>query len=209
VNAAVPKLINRESESVPFMVSRAPAKFGAPRQRNLGKGIAAGLAGGLLGTIAMTQFQNAWSKASQAIKSKEQNRNGDNKTQQQQGNQEQQGKEDATMKAAGKVVEFAGGKLSHEQKKKFGPVVHYSFGTIQGGIYGASLELLRLRGRLISGLAFGAAIFGLADELAVPALGLSSKPTEAPVSSHLYGLASHLVYGITAEVSRRAIRALL
>jgi hypothetical protein len=45
------------------------------------------------------------------------------------------------MKAAGKLAEMIGPPLSHEQKKKLGPVVHYSFGTLQGGVYGAVAEL--------------------------------------------------------------------
>jgi hypothetical protein len=40
----------------------------------------------------------------------------------------------------------------------------------------------------------------------VPLLGLAKGPTEYPVSTHAYALASHLVYGMTAEMSRRALR---
>ena len=40
----------------------------------------------------------------------------------------------------------------------------------------------------------------------MPALGLSKWPAEYPVSTHLYGLASHVVYGLTAELLRGAIR---
>jgi uncharacterized membrane protein YagU involved in acid resistance len=62
---------------------------------------------------------------------------------------------------------------------------------------------------MVAGLVFGAALFVLADEVAVPAFGLSGKPTEVPVSSHLYGLGAHLVYGISAEIARRGMRAAL
>jgi uncharacterized membrane protein YagU involved in acid resistance len=40
-------------------------------------------------------------------------------------------------------------------------------------------------------------LFIAADEFAVPALGLSSKPSETPLSTHIYELAGHLVYGLT------------
>ena len=48
----------------------------------------------------------------------------------------------------------------------------------------------------------------LADEIAVPALGLSRKPTEYPLSSRSawIGLASHLVYGVSTEAVRKGIR---
>jgi putative membrane protein len=60
-----------------------------------------------------------------------------------------------------------------------------------------------------AGLPFGAAFWLLADEVSVPLLGLSKGPTEYPVSTHVYALASHLVYGVTAEMSRRALRQVL
>jgi hypothetical protein len=37
------------------------------RKRKLWKGLVAGSAAGLAGTIAMTQFQNLWSKASEKL----------------------------------------------------------------------------------------------------------------------------------------------
>jgi len=163
----------------------------------VGEGLLTGVVGGLVGTIVMTQFQNAWRKASQAIKPEgrgESSASGEEK-------------EDATMKAAGKAASLAGRNLSHETKKKLGPVVHYGFGTLQGGVYGSILEAFGCSGGLIAGLVFGAALFALADELAVPALGLSGKPGESPLSSHVYAFASHLVYGLSSEVARKGLRA--
>jgi uncharacterized membrane protein YagU involved in acid resistance len=46
----------------------------------------------------------------------------------------------------------------------------------------------------------------LADELAVPAAGLSKSPKEFPLTTHIYALASHLVYGWITETVRRAVR---
>ena len=56
------------------------------------------------------------------------------------------------------------------------------------------------------GLPFGAAFWLVADETAVPLLGLSKPPTEYSVSTHAYAFVSHLVYGLTAERVRRALR---
>jgi uncharacterized membrane protein YagU involved in acid resistance len=166
------------------------------RQRALGKGLVAGLVGGLVGTIVMTEFQNAWSKTAQAMQ------NGNHARE-----QEQQESENATMKAAGKIAYIGGRELSREQKKKAGMVVHYSFGTLQGAMYGAMTELTRTPGGFLPGLLFGAALFGLADEVAVPALGLSGKPSESPLSTHLYAAAAHCVYGMATEFARRGLRA--
>jgi uncharacterized membrane protein YagU involved in acid resistance len=57
-----------------------------------------------------------------------------------------------------------------------------------------------------SGALFGTALWAAADEIAVPALGLSTPPIEHPPSTHAYALASHVVYGLTAETIRRMVR---
>jgi putative membrane protein len=164
------------------------------------RGLLAGAAAGLVSAWAMNQFQAAWSKASEHLKSGEQESQSQNNRPQ---GQEQ--KEDATMKAAGKLAQAALGRdLSKQEKKKAGPAVHYLFGTFAGAVYGLIGEYLPLA-RVGFGTVFGATLFLLADELAVPALGLSGSATEAPLSSHLYGLSSHLVYGASAEGIRRGI----
>jgi len=170
---------------------------------NVWKGVLAGAAAGLAGTIAMTQFQNLWSTASEKL-----NHNGNNGS----AEQSEPEKEDATMKAAGELAALAKHRLSRGEKKKAGPIIHYAFGTGMRAIYGALVEVgprdLR-RHDLLSGLGFGSVLFAGADELVVPALGLSGKPSESPASSHLYALASHIVYGLTAGAVRKAVRTAL
>ena len=197
-------LEEKQRSRVPVIVPSHSDEAEGPLERELGKAVLAGLAGGLIGSLAMNQFQNAWSKTSKAFK-KDSAQRSQEKSQQ----QNEQQSEDATMKAAGKIAGVAGRQLSHEQKARLGPVLHYSFGTLQGGIYGAVTELAGTRGGFVPGITFGAALFGLADELAVPALGLSGKPAESPLSSHLYALASHLVYGISTDAVQRGLRALM
>ena len=74
-----------------------------------------------------------------------------------------------------------------------------------GAVYGAAAEF---SSEITSGagLPFGALIWLGADEGVVPLLGLSKSPTEYPLSIHAYALASHLVYGLTTEAVRRAVR---
>jgi uncharacterized membrane protein YagU involved in acid resistance len=58
-------------------------------------------------------------------------------------------------------------------------------------------------------LPFGAAVWLIADEGIVPAAGLSKSPAEYPLSIHAYAFTSHLVFGLTAELVRRAMRSVL
>jgi putative membrane protein len=57
-----------------------------------------------------------------------------------------------------------------------------------------------------AGVPFGAALWLAADELAVPALGLSKPLPEYPPSVHANALAAHLVYSLTTDLVRRAVR---
>lgn len=157
------------------------------------KGLIAGLAGGLAAAVVMTQFQSAWSKAGKALKA-EQDGVGNNES-------TSQAQEDPTMKAAGKLAALAGYELSQEQKKKAGPIIHYGFGAAMGATYGLMKEFAPTKVRALHpasiGGGYGTALFVGADEVMVPALGLSQPPQKSPLSSHIYGWASHLVYGLT------------
>jgi hypothetical protein len=151
----------------------------------------------------MSQFQRVWSKASESLQS-----NG-NKSEQQSRNQSGGESEDPTMKAAGKIASAAGRELSSDEKKKAGSVLHYTFGTSMGAVYGAAMELASRdvrRNPELAGMGFGTLLFAGADEIAVPALQLSERPDKTPLSSHLYSLASHVVYGLAAGTVYRALR---
>ena len=168
----------------------------------LWKGVVAGAAGGLVAAWVMNQFQTGWSKATEQLQHA--------KTPQ--GEQERltnDADEDATMKTAGKISQTVFHRsLSREQKKKLGPVVHYAFGASAGAVYGALAEM-EPRATVGAGLPYGAAVFVGADEIAVPAFGLSKGPKEYSASAHIYGLASHLVYGLSLEMARRGVRRML
>src|SRR5262245_47334410 len=86
-----------------------------------------------------------------------------------------------------------------------GAAVHYAFGVTTGGLYGA-MAGLKPATTAGAGLPFGAAGWLVADVLVVPALGLSKPPTEYPLSTHAYSIASHLVYGLTTEIVRSEVR---
>jgi putative membrane protein len=168
------------------------------------RGLAAGIAGGLVAGWIMNQYQGLVSKAATALKSRE---NAPGQPQEQPPKQEQGESEDATMKTANRVARVAlHRELSKDEKKKAGPVVHYAFAATVGGLYGMAAEYLPAA-RLGFGTLFGAVLFAAADEVAVPAFGLSKPPTAYPISSHLFGLSSHLVYGAGTEAVRRVLAA--
>jgi uncharacterized membrane protein YagU involved in acid resistance len=117
--------------------------------------------------------------------------------------------EDTAVKAASAVSEgILNHRLTRREKRFGGSAVHYAFGGAVGALYGALAERYP-RASAGAGLAFGFVFWLLADEMAVPALGLSRPATRYPVSLHLYALASHLVFGTTAETVRRMTRARL
>jgi hypothetical protein len=59
---------------------------------------------------------------------------------------------------------------------------------------------------MAGGVPFGLAVWLLADELALPVLGLSQPPTRQDCVTHTYALASHCIYGLTTEGMRRLVR---
>jgi uncharacterized membrane protein YagU involved in acid resistance len=159
----------------------------------------AGIAGGLIASWVMNEFMaGPGKKLEESIQEHEPDRK-------QQKNTEE---EDSTMKAADAIVEITtGGRhLSHEGKKKGGPIVHYAFGALMGGLYGCLAEYSRAS-RAGLGTIFGSVLFVAGDLIAVPAFHLSQPPTEQPASSMINPFAAHLVYGSTTELVRRTLRA--
>lgn len=170
---------------------------------HLASGIVAGIAGGLVASWIMNEFmENMGPSLQKAIHG-----NGASTVQP---TQEGDKPDDATMKTADAVVSaITGGRhLSHEGKEKGGPIVHYAFGAIMGGVYGAVAEGIP-ETTFGFGTAFGAALFTGADLVAVPALNLSGSSSNAPVSSLASPFAAHLVYGAATEAVRRLVRAVL
>ncbi len=183
------------------------------QQGDVLKGLAAGLIGGLIASWTMSEFQSLWSKLSEAgekskgAKASPQNaQSGKDKNEQQQPQGESEKQEPATIKVAEAISENVfHHELSKGEKKIAGPSVHYAMGATSGAIYGVVSELVPFV-TVGAGLPFGAAVWLTADEAALPALGFSKSPTEYPLSTHAYALASHFVYGLTTDMVRRAVR---
>ncbi len=185
------------------------------------KGFAAGLIGGLVASWTMNRFQDVWTKVAKGIESRSENQvyNGSGEyaedlektsvTQELEFASEPEVPDDTTIRAASAISEgIFDHKLTPGEKKIAGTAVHYLLGTGVGGLYGAAAELAP-NVTTGGGLPFGAVFWLVVDEGAVPLLGLSEGPMAYPVSIHGYALSSHFVYGLTAEMVRRAVRGAL
>jgi putative membrane protein len=158
-------------------------------QRDVLAGAVAGLAGGLVAAFVMSEFQTA------ASAFKDGSSGG--------------GEMPANEKAAAEISEGVfHQEMTEPERKEAGEAVHYAMGGFSGMVYGAAAEIAPVA-TVGAGLPFGAVVWLLADDVAVPALGLSKPATEFPVSTHAYALGSHLVYGLTTDLVRRAVRHLL
>jgi len=179
---------------------------------NILKGVAAGLIGGLFASWTMNQFQAAWSRLTEGFEKShgaQSMQPGEGGDPDQTPNQNKEDQDDATVKTAKAISEHVfGHTLKESEKHAAGAAVHYAFGTATGGLYGALAELAP-EVTTGAGIPFGAVFWAVADETAVPLLGLSKGPTEYPISTHVYALASHLVYGVTTEATRRVVRDIL
>jgi len=180
-------------------------------ESDLLKGLAAGLIGGLVASWTMNRFQDVWiklagSQSSETESSQQAEGQESGRRFQQTQRKSDEEQDDATVKTASAISEgIFDHKLTKSEKKIAGPAVHYAFGTSVGGLYGAAAELAP-EVATGAGLPFGAAFWLVADETALPLLGLSKGPTAYPVSTHVYALASHFVYGLTTELVRRGVR---
>jgi hypothetical protein len=176
------------------------------------KGVAAGVAGGLVASVVMNQFQSALSKLmsneerSHGAQSQQQGSpdHGIGKALQERGSDEPD--DNAAVRAGNAIGEFVfDEKLTKSEKETAGTVAHYAMGAASGAIYGAFTELAP-EVSIGEGVPFGAAVWLIADEGIVPAIGLSKSAKNYPLSTHAYALASHLVYGLTTELVRKAVR---
>jgi hypothetical protein len=164
------------------------------RSPNPYRGLLFGAIAGATAAWTMNQFQVLLSKAMQS-----------QKRDSGQSAQNLPSDEDATMKAADRIArDLHFRPLTQAEKAKAGPIVHYAFGTAMGALYGLTSEYFP-EASAGFGTLFGTLLFALADETAVPLAGFSAGPTHYPVSSHLRALASHVVYGASAEAVRSTL----
>jgi hypothetical protein len=193
---------------------RLKARRGARAQegRNVWKGIVAGVAGGLAAAAVMNKFQAVWGGLAEGVERSH------GAQSLQQGSPRQgiglelraEGRDERTDDATERLANAASLKmfdreLTKREKDAAGTALHYAMGATSGALYGVVAEVAP-GATAGAGLPFGVAIWLVADEGLVPAAGLSKSPAEYPLSIHAYSFSSHLVFGLAAEVVRRAVR---
>lgn len=156
-----------------------------PPQLSAWRGLIVGALGGLIASLAMSEFHSLFPHAE---------------------SHSEPADEDSTIKTASTISQaIFHHRLTAAQKMMAGSVVHYAFGTTMGALYGMFAEF-RDSERLGWGLPFGAAIWLGAHVITVPALGLSESIIRKVPADEGVEFASHLVYGAVVEGVRRALR---
>lgn len=181
-------------------------------QGEVWKGIVAGVAGGIVASWMMNQFQSILGELMKGVvrphgaQSLQEGspEHGVARELQERGSDDED--DNAAVRAGTAVAELVlNKKLTKQEKELAGAVAHYAMGVVSGGIYGAAAEAIP-ETTAGAGVPFGAAVWLTADEGLVPLLGLSKGPAEYPLSIHTYALASHLVFGASTEAVRRTVR---
>jgi len=126
-------------------------------------------------------------------------------------NEEARKREDAAREgktaygvAAEKAAGMVGRELSDEERQRAGSAIHWVLGAGAGAAYGVMRHRIPAAD-LGNGLLFGTAFWAVIDEGANVALGLTPGPTEFPWQAHGRGLAGHLLFGVAADVTLRAL----
>ena len=95
--------------------------------------------------------------------------------------------------------------LTEKQEEVSVQAIHWGFGALVGGLYGAVAEYQpAVTGRL--GANFGVALCGITRASALPLLGLTESPENQPAREHASELVTHAIYGVTTELVRRVAR---
>jgi uncharacterized protein DUF1440 len=172
--------------------------------RKIAKGALAGAIGGVAGTWAMSEFQGWWSRAVHGREPQSAAGRHDARDWQEFAEGQNANELAAQTIAAGAINR----PLTRSELAPAAAAVHYTFGAVMGGLYGALWEVSP-RTRRAGGTAFGTAVWALADEVAVPLTGLSRPTIDQPPERHAHAFAAHIVFGVTAEMVRRGVRAAL
>jgi hypothetical protein len=167
----------------------------------------AGLVGGVAGTVAMGLYMKGMQKIRKEKSHLSQEQSGGTRKKHDIsliGRQHLKGENAAV--AVGRILYE---KVKHrepedETSNKLGSVVHWGYGIDMGGMYG----LIRGRKRkldVLGGLVYGAALWAVGDELAVPLLGLAEGPKAYPTSMHAEVLGAHLAYGVATAAATQLV----
>ena len=165
----------------------------------MGDGLLAGAIGGLVGTWTMSEAQRGWTRAVDG----EAPESAAGKHDARDWQERSEGRNANEMAAQRLAAGIIGRRLERNELAVGAALMHYTFGTVTGALYGRYLQRHR---RDATGIGFGLTVWLLADEIAMPLLGLSDTPRQRPLEKRMQSIAAHLVFGITTELTRRAVQ---
>lgn len=208
------KIIERYNEQV-WREPQTEVQSFRPQQRDHWQDFTVGLVGGAVGVLAMDLFRQ---HISPRLMPDDNGQGANGNTRQGQGGGERQQAslsligqhhrpDESATAALGRIMYHAveerdPGKTT---KSELSNLVHWSYGILQGGLYGAVRPAVA-GGDLFGGALFGVGLWLLGDELAVPLLGLQDGPRAAPPTTHLNRLALHLTYGMATAATTQLLK---
>lgn len=165
------------------------------RKAPIAKTLVAGAVAGVAGACAMSGFTRLWD----ALASKAGDPHKRRSTRLPYSEQE--------WEATSRIAEIAARRLLerslNEREKRIGAaMVHYAVGATTGAAY-AILARRFPKVRKSSGAIFGGALWLLADEMLMPAIGATSRLRDYSVLAQANALGEHLVYALTANILLR------
>jgi hypothetical protein len=158
--------------------------------------VVAGVLGGLAGTLAMNYAQRLWTRAVDG----EPPQSAGGKHDARDWQEREEGRNANELAAQAIATGILGRPLTRRGLAVAAPLAHFTFGAAVGAIHGA---VSGSRGFSVTrGAAFGATVWLVADEIAMPLLRLSRPTSRRSVERHLQSFGSHIVFGTIAEVTR-------
>jgi uncharacterized membrane protein YagU involved in acid resistance len=115
--------------------------------------------------------------------------------------------EPTSLVAARKTADALGLDCDRRELSRLKRTIHYGLGGAWGIVYG----LLRRHSRMTpvgAGVVTGATLSLVVDEALCPAMGLSRPSDHYPVSTHLRGFVTHLVFGLALAASAEVLHRL-
>jgi putative membrane protein len=96
------------------------------------------------------------------------------------------------------------GPLDRATKLRIQNVIHYSFGALSGGVYGALAEAFP-SATAGTGTAAGAGLYLASHGSTLPLLRIQAPPWRLPRAAFVWEFTSHLLFGAALELSRRGL----
>jgi hypothetical protein len=183
-------------------------------QQNRWQGFVAGMAGGIVGLLAMRFY---WDEIAPLLKAEERPESSGTAVYPNSldlddislvGRHYRQ--DETATGALGRLLyqRFTGRQPQTETKELLSQLIHWGYGILQGGLYGA-IYTPDAGADPTDGLIYASGLWLFGDELAVPLLGLQGGPTAVPPEQHLNRWGAHLAYGMGTAMTTHLLRRLL